>query len=230
MAYFKKLGIFVRVPVTGRVKTRLAPPLTPDEANQLYSAFLADLVPRLERLRKVETTVFYDGDDPGPLRALLPPRAHLVAQEGENLGERLAGAFDRLLVGERDAAVIVGSDSPDLPLPFVKRAFLKLKHRDVVLGPASDGGYYLIGLRRPQPGLFGSVSWGTTSVLDETLRQVEALGLACSLLPLWYDVDDAPSVALLRTMLFGRRLERRGHLPHTEAVLERLTVTAKLES
>jgi rSAM/selenodomain-associated transferase 1 len=230
VVYFKRLGIFVKVPEPGRVKTRLVPPLGPDEACRLYHAFLADLLPRLGQLRKVATTVFYEGDDPAPLRELLPPRAELVAQKGRDLGARLANAFEQLLGEPREMAVIVGSDSPDLPLPFIKRAFLKLKHRDVVLGPASDGGYYLVGLKRRVPEFFDNISWGTDTVLEQTLQQVATHELTCSLLPLWYDVDDAHSLALLRTMLLGRRLERRGRLHHTEAVLDTLPLTEKLKS
>lgn len=223
MSYHRKLGLFVRVPAPGAVKTRLVPPLTEEEACRLYSAFLSDLMPRIARFKRADVVVFYTGGGPEPLRSIAPDHFQLVEQKGDTLGSRLAHAFDTLLADERDTAVVIGSDSPDLPLPFVKRAFQKLKHRDVVLGPASDGGYYLIGLKRRLPGLFDPVTWGTSKVLGETLGLVERLELQSALLPLWYDVDSRESLALLRSMMTGRRLERGGRLAHTERVLESLS-------
>jgi rSAM/selenodomain-associated transferase 1 len=233
VSYFKKLGIFARVPEAGRVKTRLVPPLSPDEACRLYEAMLRDLFSRLSRLKKTQVTVFYAGDDPEPLRELLPAgttRVSLEAQRGDALGDRLHHAFEHLLESERDVAAIIGSDSPDLPIPYLKRAFLKLKHKDVVLGPASDGGYYLIGLRRPVPGLLDGISWGTEAAFEDTLRQVSDHGLSCSLLPLWYDVDDIHSLALLRSMMIGRRIEKSCRLPHTERFLDTLPALDRPQS
>lgn len=220
MSFFRHLGIFVRIPEPGLVKTRLVPPLSPEEASLLYRAFLRDLFARLEKLKKVSVTVFFSDGEPAPLRDIMPDRFHLVRQEGESLGERLRNGFRHLLADNGSMAVIIGSDSPDLPLAFIKRAFLKLKHKDIVLGPASDGGYYLIGLKSPLPELFENVSWGTPSVLEETLQQVRASSLSCALLPLWYDVDDVHSLALLRSMLLGRRIQKSGGLQHTERVLD----------
>jgi rSAM/selenodomain-associated transferase 1 len=224
MSYFRKLGIFVKVPESGRVKTRLTPPLGPEGAARLYRAFLADLLPRLARIKKVDGTVFYDGDPDPTLSPLVPDRFEMAAQQGADLGRRLDRAFEHLLSRDGDIAVIVGSDSPDLPLTFVKRAFLKLKHRDVVLGPAFDGGYYLIGIRRRVPGFFDGVAWGRETALADTLRRVEALDLTCSILPLWYDVDDSASLSLLRTMLAGRRIDGRPRLRETETVLDALSM------
>jgi rSAM/selenodomain-associated transferase 1 len=227
MSYYRKLGIFVRIPESGTVKTRLVPPLADDDACALYEAFLRDLFCRLERLKKVAITVFVSGGDPSGLRDMAPERFVLVGQEGRDLGERMKNAFDSLLDAEGDMAVIIGSDSPDLPLAFIKRAFLKLKHKEIVLGPASDGGYYLIGLKRLVPRLFDGVDWGTGSVLEETLRIVHEQGMSGGLLPLWYDVDDVDSLALLRSMLLGRRIERRDRLRHTERVMNEILSTVE---
>jgi rSAM/selenodomain-associated transferase 1 len=223
MSYSRKLGIFARIPASGHVKTRLVPPLSDEAARLLYTAFLSDLFARLEKLKKVAITVFYTGgNDPAPLRALAPDRFRFVAQEGGNLGERLENGFEHLLRGEGSVAVMLGSDSPDVPLTFVKRAFLKLKHKDVVLGPASDGGYYLIGLRERRPELFSGPVWSTDAVLEQTLEIIRDGRLSCSLLPLWYDVDDERSLALLRSMILGRRIERSDRLHHTERVMRQI--------
>ena len=222
MAYLRRLGIFARSPETGAVKTRLVPPLSEEGARELYGAFLRDLFTRLEKLKKVLITVFVTGGDLAELQALAPKRFRFVAQTGERLGDRLANAFRHLLDEEGTMAVVIGSDSPDIPLAFVKRAFLKLKHRDVVVGPASDGGYYLIGVKQHHPELFAGPAWGTESVLEETLELVRERRLSCSLLPLWYDVDDIHGLGLLRAMLLGRRIERSDRLHQTERVIEKI--------
>ena len=222
MAYVKKLGIFVKTPVPGQVKTRLVPPLSEDQACDLYRAFLQDLFGRIAKVKKVAGTIFYSGDDPDTIREMAPPRYDVVAQEGESLGERLRNAFGVLLGGEDAVAVIIGSDSPDIPLSFLKRAFLKLKHKDIVIGPASDGGYYLIGLKNIVEPLFNGVTWSKDTVLRETLEKVHTENLACSLLPLWYDVDDVKSLALLQSMLLAKKIEKRDRLPFTERLLSKL--------
>jgi uncharacterized protein len=214
-----KLGIFVKSPVTGEVKSRLAPPLDPGQARELYTAFLRDLFERIRQSRLVPT-IFLAGERTPEVEDLVPPRWPVVPQAGADLGERLRNAFDTLLAPAGARAAIIGSDSPDLPLAHVVRAFRKLKHRDVVLGPSMDGGYYLIGLRAPSPSLLQGVEWGTPSVLARTVEAVQRAGLTLSMLPPWYDVDDAGSLALLRTLLGARRLAGVRLLPHTEAVLE----------
>ncbi len=222
--YSRKLGIFVKIPEPGAVKTRLVPPLTPVEACNLYGAFLADLFTRLARLKKVDATVFYDGENPDAIEKLLPRRATLARQEGDALGERLENAFRRLLSRECAGACIIGSDSPDLPLVYIKRAYLKLKHRDVVVGPTFDGGYYLIGLKRLIPGLFHGIPWGTTNVFAETVGIAEAERISCAFLPPWYDVDDVSSLSYFETMLMARRLEHRDRLFKVERALEAIAM------
>jgi len=222
MAYQRHLGIFAKVPEAGRVKTRLVPPLSGEEACDLYRAFLSDLFARIGRLKKVRGTVFYAGDDPESLKGLIPRHYDLVPQRGDTLGDRLTGAFDDLLADEGRSAVIIGSDSPDLPIQYIKRAFLKLKHKDVVLGPAADGGYYLVGLKSPAPEIFQGVEWGGSVVLDQTLRLIEEKGVTLSTLPLWYDVDTPDALRLLRDLIRARRIERSGRLPATEEALSQL--------
>lgn len=222
MNYQKKLGVFVKVPTPGRVKTRLVPPLSEDEACELYWSFLEDLFTRLERFKKIHGTVFYSDGDPDPLREVVPDRFALVAQTGDTLGDRLRGAFEHLLGEGSGPAVIIGSDSPDIPAPFLKRAFQRLKHRPVVIGPAFDGGFYLIGLTRVIDDLFRGVHWGTDAVFRETLENVRNLELSCSVLPPWYDVDDPGSLKLLESFTLARRIQRGDRLKNTERMLERL--------
>jgi rSAM/selenodomain-associated transferase 1 len=148
----------------------------------------------------------------------MPPQWDIEAQAGADLGERLSGAFDRLLEGT-DRAVIIGSDSPDLPVQYIRRAFQRLKHKDVALGPATDGGYYLIGLRAAAPALFEGVKWGGPSVLADTLAGVEKDRRTLAMLPVWYDVDDEASLRTLETLVAARRLEGRDRLTAVESAL-----------
>lgn len=219
MAFEKQLGVFVRVPEPGAAKTRLTPPLSPEGASRLYAAFIRDLLSRVSRLKKVRGTVFYTGGEPDALTDMIPTSYQMIPQEGTSLGDRLAAAFGRLLVGEGRSAVIIGSDSPDIPIQYVKRAFLKLKHKDVVLGPAADGGYYLVGLRAANPAVFEGVEWGERTVLAQTLQRVKSQGFTLSVLPLWYDVDTPASLQLLRDLMRARRIEGSGRLMATEAAL-----------
>ena len=218
----KQLGIFVRCPVPGAVKTRLSPPLSPEQACELYRAFISDLSRRVSRPGKHDITIFYSGDDPGTLEGLLPARARLEPQQGGHLGERLQNAFGQLLQdgASEMPAVIIGSDSPDLPVTYIKRAFQKLRHRDVVLGPAVDGGYYLVGLKSPAPGIFDDISWGEEVVYEESLRAIEALDLALGTLPYWYDVDSFEGLRTLRSSVHARVIEKRDRLAAIEEVLK----------
>jgi rSAM/selenodomain-associated transferase 1 len=222
LAYEKRLGVFVKVPEPGQVKTRLSPPLSSQEACRLYTAFIQDLFDRVGRLKKVRGTVFYTGGELDVLRDYIPKSYEEIAQEGESLGDRMSAAFEHLLAGEGRTAILIGSDSPDIPVQYIKRAFLKLKHKDVVLGPAADGGYYMVGLRAPAPALFAGVEWGEHLVLKQTLDNIKSQQLTLSLMPLWYDVDTPASLRLLRDMIRARRIERSGRLMATEAVLDEL--------
>jgi rSAM/selenodomain-associated transferase 1 len=218
-----QLGVFARVPVAGAVKSRLVPPLFPDSACELYRAFLADLFERLGPV-KVKITVFAAGEPVTELSSLFPKPWPVVPQATGDLGARMTAAFAHLLARPEGRAVLIGSDSPDLPLGYLKRAFQRLKHRDVVIGPALDGGYYLIGLRAPTPALFEGIEWGSNRVLAQTMAIIERDQLTVSLLPPWYDVDDMQSLELLRALCGARQLAGGVRLPRTERELSRLIV------
>jgi rSAM/selenodomain-associated transferase 1 len=166
-------------------------------------------------------SVFYAGGSPEQLTTLAPKHAALVAQVEGTLGDRLAAAFGHLLESD-GPAVVIGTDSPDIPVQYIKRAFTKLKHKDVVLGPAADGGYYLIGMRKPDPRVFENIRWGESTVFADTLTAIENADLSLATLPIWYDVDDEASLATLKSMAQARRLERRDRLHAIETVLDKL--------
>jgi len=212
-----RLGLFVRTAVAGAPHTGLVPPLTPEEASDLYSAFLADLTARLGSAG-YRPTVFLAAGTAAESR-LFDLKWPLVPQVEGPLGHRLAVAFEHLLQTPGDRALIIGTDSPDLPLAYLKRAFQRLKHRDVVLGPAVSGGYYLIGLSKPAPSLFANISWGTPQVFAQTLDAIERAGLSLALASPWYGVDDAQSLDFFASLQRARALAGAKSLPHSARLL-----------
>ena len=203
------LGIMCKVPHSGWSKTRLCPPLTPDEAAELSRCFIADVAESIATLSQAENVrgvAVYtpEGAEEG-FDGLLPEGFARVAQRGGDLGERLLNATSDLLGVGFEAACLINSDSPTLP-PRVLFDVVKVLRQPgdpVVLGPAIDGGYTLIGLKRPRAALFQGIAWSTNQVLVQTLSCAAAEGLPVSLLPLWYDVDDEASLQLLLEELFG---------------------------
>lgn len=194
------VAVFTKVPVAGRVKTRLQPVLGPEGACALHRAMLRDTLDKLARTPFAVELWVDEGRWPD---AGLPT----FVQRGGDLGERMAAAFAAML--ERaDAAIIVGSDAPTLPLRCLHAAAAHLRRSDAVLGPACDGGYYLIGAREVPR--FEAVRWSTRHALRDTERTLDARRLEP-----WYDVDRPDDLRLLRTHL---RMQPRA-APHTARAL-----------
>jgi len=194
------LAVFARAPELGSVKTRLCPPLTADEAVVLHRALVEDTLDHLGKLNRPDLSRLLILSRP-LLQAtdLDLPRGWTVGiQSPGDLGAKLSsflyGAFRR---GAR-RVVVIGSDSPTLPLEVVHDAFDELSRVDVTLGPAADGGYYLIGTRLFLPDLFRGISWGTEAVLRQTRDALERLGHTYELLVPWYDVDRPRDLEKLR--------------------------------
>jgi rSAM/selenodomain-associated transferase 1 len=185
------LVIFAKSPRPGRVKTRLCPPLSAVDAARVQEAFLRDTVGRARALTDVQVVCAYTPSDDRVLFEQVCGDTPLVAQAGSDLGERLDAAFATLALRGARQMVAIGSDTPTVPLAYLRQAFALLDDptADVVLGPAEDGGYYLIGLRTPRSELFTDMPWSTDRVFGETCRRAEALRLQVRCLPPWYDVD-----------------------------------------
>jgi len=196
--------VFARAPVAGRTKTRLIPELGPERAAELYRCFLLDT---LDSLRHLPADLIVAAAEPGDaalLRAVLegPDRAgRITVQAGPDLGERILSAVGQTLSQGYRAALVIGTDSPDLPAGVIAGALDLVASHDLVLGPCSDGGYYLIGLRGAMPRLFEDVEWSSDRVLSGTLERAEELGLATALLETWEDVDTADDLRRLRERL-----------------------------
>lgn len=190
------LVVFAKAPIPGQVKTRLCPPLTPDEAATLHGSFVLDT---LERTKTAAAQFKLPLDR---YLACAPSSTHvffkimeerqgvtLIDQVGDDLGGRMTQAFESLFARGYKHVLIVGTDVPSLPLDHYRQALGLLESHDLVLGPALDGGYYLIGLNRSVPDLFEGIPWSTDQVLKLTQEKARARGLKTALLPPWRDVD-----------------------------------------
>jgi rSAM/selenodomain-associated transferase 1 len=197
----RALLVIAKQPAPGRTKTRLTPPLSAERAAQLYECLLRDTVEIARAVPNVARWMAYAPEDAAAYFQNLVPDFHLVPQVGASLGERLDNALTHCLCDRFAQAVIMDSDSPTLPSEYVTRAFAELERNDVVLGPCEDGGYYLIGLKEPQPRLLREVQMSTPHVLADTLAVARAERLRVALLPEWYDVDTRDELVRLRNEL-----------------------------
>jgi rSAM/selenodomain-associated transferase 1 len=185
------LIIFAKAPIPGQVKTRLCPPLTPDEAASLHGSIVLDMLERSRGAASMDRFVACTPSSDHVFFKILEERhgVRLIAQMGDDLGARMARACaDVFALGYRQVLVI-GTDLPTLPGSVFGETVKLLASHDVVLGPALDGGYYLIGLRKPSPGLFAGIPWSTDQVLPLTQQKAAALGLRTTLLPVRRDID-----------------------------------------
>jgi rSAM/selenodomain-associated transferase 1 len=214
---YRILLVVAKAPVAGQTKTRLCPPLDGATAAALYTCFLRDTLALMEQVADVRHMIGYLPEDAAGYFRELAPQMALAPQRGADLGERLDNLLADALAAGAGAAVVMDSDSPTLPAAYVQQAFAELEAgADVVIGPCEDGGYYLIGLRRPQPRLLREVQMSTPHVLRDTLAIAAELGLRAALLPAWYDVDTAAELARLREEL---RVAPPEVAPHTREFL-----------
>lgn len=211
--------VFAKAPAPGAVKTRLCPPLSPREAAALARSFLRDRIAQVRDLCGVSPIVAYSpASERKPFERLAPDLA-LVAQRGRDLGDRMRTALRESLRAGHRAAIAVGTDTPTLPAGHLRRAvdLVGSGDVDVVLGPAEDCGYYLIGVRDDHPTLFEDVPWSTPAVLAVTLRRAAEARLRTAMLPDWFDVDTPDDLARLRAAL----AENPGAAPATARFLAR---------
>ncbi len=213
------LGLFAKWPAPGAVKTRLAPG-DPDWGARVARTFLLDTMHRLTAVDARRVLAFAPADREADFAAIAAGRFALTPQADGDLGRRLAAFVDRRLEEGARAVVLVGADSPTLPVEYVEQAFAELERADLVLGPATDGGYYLVGCGPARPPIFTDIAWGATTVLAETIVALADPRWRFSVLPPWYDVDTPDDW----TMLCGHlaALRRAGidpGVPHTEALV-----------
>lgn len=181
------LLVFQRNAVLGKVKTRLALGVGQSRALEIYR-YLVAYTHRMLSSVSVPVALFVDEE---LMDHSLPSVEWMCLQEGSNLGEKMANAFQKSAALGAERMVLIGTDCPTLDVELLMQAFNELNQVDLVLGPASDGGYYLVGMKKMHPRLFEGITWSTSTVLKETLKLAEREGLSVHLLPELSDVDTA---------------------------------------
>jgi rSAM/selenodomain-associated transferase 1 len=211
------LIIMAKQPQVGKTKTRLVPPLTLQEAAALYEALLLDTIDLVTSVKGAdlalaisppESTAFF--------KSITPPGTLLLPVSGADIGACLAQALADLSGMGYSKVIALNSDGPTLPAGYISSAIQFLDDCDLVLGPGHDGGYYLVGMKHPLPGIFTGIAWSTDQVLSQTQQRSKMLGLKTLLTPTWYDIDTAQDFKQLQADL--KRLPP-GSLLHTRHFL-----------
>jgi len=183
--------VFLKVPQKSKVKTRLSKFLDPEIVVDIYKNFVADILGMLNRSPYRIIVGYYPPHAQPEAVEWLGPGYTLMPQLGNNLGKRMANAFDKIFSKGYQRALLLGTDFPDLPESIVDEAFKSLDHNDAVIGPAVDGGYYLIGFKSDSylPEAFDGIPWGTENVFEKTMKVFRKHGLKIHALPKWRDID-----------------------------------------
>ena len=203
------LSVMTKAPRAGKVKTRLTPPLTPDEAAALNICFLRDTAAAIATAcvsdKAVGVGVYTPLGAEAAYDGILPRDFKLIPQRGDAFGERLTLATEDLLQVGFAAACLIDSDSPTVPESAYADAVAVLaKPGDrIVLGPSDDGGYYLIGMKQLHRRVFEAIDWSTERVFDQTMQRAQETGVEVHLLPTWYDVDDRATLSRICGELLG---------------------------
>jgi uncharacterized protein len=220
------LIIFVKWPKKGKVKSRLSVVLDEDTVLDLYKCFVEDLLHTVKELGIRPVIAFYPADEEDSVRSWLGSEYRYVPQMGDELGERMKNAFQWAFARGRSRVVLIGSDFPDLPAEIIKDAFASLNDHDAAIGPALDGGYYLIGFRNDafSPRIFDDIPWSTAFVFARTMEILREDGCDVRQLQFWRDIDRPEDIDDLikrnrdnpfirsKTMACLRRLERYNSL------------------
>ncbi|MCI0485319.1 MAG: TIGR04282 family arsenosugar biosynthesis glycosyltransferase [Blastocatellia bacterium] len=195
-----RLIVFTRYPESGRTKTRLIPALGPGGAARLHREMAEHtfaVVKQFGKRHRVSVVAYYTGGSKEMMKQWLGSAVTLRQQGDGDLGARISRAFREALRSGMNRVIIIGTDSPRLSVQILQKALDALTSNDVVIGPAKDGGYYLIGLRREIPELFKDIPWGTSHVLEITLEIAHRIGICPVLLETLEDVDRPEDLYLL---------------------------------
>jgi hypothetical protein len=214
----RELGMFAKFWAPGEVKTRLAAAIGLEPAARLHRAFLQTLVERFAGAGDRRTLVFSPAHKRAEFQTLGAASWRLQPQPAGDLGRRMQVYFESAFAAGAERVVLIGSDSPTLPASYVESAFELLQGRPVVLGPAADGGYYLVGASRKPPPIFEGVAWSQPSVFAETAEKLAAARLEFATLPGWYDVDAVEDLRRLHDELSAGAEESAATLALRRAV------------
>jgi rSAM/selenodomain-associated transferase 1 len=229
------IAVMAKAPVPGRCKTRLMPRLSPAQAAALSAAFLRDVTGNVQAASSDGSVAGFVAYAPAGAAALfdgmLAPGTGLLLADGNidcppgvrGFGRCLLHAVQTLLADGQQSVCVLNADSPNLPTAYLRQAALALAApgNRVVLGPAEDGGYYLLGMKQAHAGLFADIDWSTERVCAQTIARADAMGLELVLLPPWYDVDEPASLDRLWADIAGDGV----HAAATKTVLSRIYLT-----
>lgn len=183
--------LFVKYPEKGKVKLRLSADLNEGVVQELYRCFVQDTISMVKKIDTHLIICFFPPEAQKKFQKWLESTLTFLPQNGKDLGERMKNCFTDAFAKGFQRVVLIGSDSPDLPKEYIEQALAILQTKDVVLGPAVDGGYYLIGFRKTTfiPSAFEDILWGSNTVFQETLIKTQQTHRTVGLLPIWSDVD-----------------------------------------
>ena len=214
----------MRTPDSEGVKTRLVESLPKENVARLYEAFVQDTLEKLDALSCDVKVISYLGESPS--RDFFHSKigeVKFLPQQGATLGERLKNYFVWSFSEGAAKSIVIGSDSPTLPMAYLREAFVLLDLYEVVIGPSLDGGYYLLGMRKFHPELFDNIPWGDEEVFQKTILQNRHLEGRIGLLGPWYDVDTPEALSLLKEHLEEMSRNAEEELPRrTYRVLSEL--------
>jgi rSAM/selenodomain-associated transferase 1 len=224
------LGIMTKAPRAGAVKTRLQPPLTPQEAAAFNICFLHDIAAAItdasrstdRRVIACGVAIFTPPGSEADYEEILPPDFNLLSQRGADFGERLTFAVEDLLQVGFASCCLINSDSPTVTAEALRTAARSLHTNDdrhLVLGPSDDGGYYLIGMKKLHRRVFEEIDWSTERVFEQTIARAREIDLEVEILPTFFDVDDRATLRRLCEELFEAN---QRSAPATKAFLEQL--------
>jgi rSAM/selenodomain-associated transferase 1 len=197
----KTYAVVIKFPIPGTVKTRLAKDIGEAAATEIYRQLAEGMLLRTRpKKREYDRIIFYS---PAHMRDSFGewiPGERFRPQRGRDVGEVMSNAFSEMFEDGAAKAILTGTDIPGLHRGIIKQAFSELDKSDVVIGPAKDGGYYLIGMTLPRSELFCGISWGTAKVLRETLSRIKEVNLTFSILTLLSDLDRAEDLPALDSL------------------------------
>jgi len=200
----KALLTFVKAPVPGTVKTRLQAGIGPEKTVEIYKSFIREILSLTADFNNVDRFL---GCAPSSNHDFFTEMEQLYNiktfdQRGSNLGEKIINAFNDYFATGYDSIVLIGSDSPTMPVEYIEMAYQKFEENDFVIGPCCDGGMYLIGAKQKlDPVIFQDIPWDTSEVLNLVLEKLFYCNIRFSMLPFWYDVDNADDLQFLKLHL-----------------------------
>jgi uncharacterized protein len=183
--------LFIKYPKKGMVKNRLAKDITQENAVNLYKKFVQDIISTILHIKTTLMICYYPPTSLEQFKKWLGPQYNYIAQKGDDLGQRMNNCFEEVFTKGYQKAILIGSDSPDIPKKILTNALKQLQNKDIVIGPATDGGYYLIGFNKKTfyPQIFENISWSKKTVYNKTIDIIKKTNYNLNILPLWSDID-----------------------------------------